>query len=58
MIQLEIQKDEDKAKVAAILIMNGYTVRKRKSADKNGRSKYVLEAWKDKEGEKNERDSL
>ena len=57
-MQLEIQKDEDKAKVAAILIMNGYTVRKVKSADKNGRNKYVLEAWKDKEGEKNERDSL
>ena len=51
MIQLEITKDEDKAVVAQILVMNGYTVRKVKVADDKGRSKYVLQAWKD-EGEK------
>jgi hypothetical protein len=52
MIQIEITKDEDKATVASILVMNGYTVRKVKVADgKGGRGKYVLQAWKD-EGEK------
>lgn len=52
MIQLEIQKEDDKATVAAILVMNGYTVRKVKVADgKGGRGKFVLQAWKD-EGEK------
>ena len=48
MIQLEIQKEDYKATVAAILVMNGYTVRKVKVADgKGGRGKFVLQAWKD-----------
>lgn len=47
MIQLEITKDEDKATVAQILVMNGYTVRKVKVKDESGRSKFVLQAWKD-----------
>lgn len=52
MIQLEIQKEEHKEMVAAVLVMNGYTVRKVKVADgKSGRGKFVLQAWKD-EGEK------
>ncbi len=51
MIQLEIQKEEHKEMVAAVLVMNGYTVRKVKVADgKSGRGKFVLQAWKD-EGE-------
>lgn len=52
MIKLEISKDDDKATVAAILVMNWYTVRKTKIADKNGRGKFVLEANKDEETEK------
>ena len=52
MLQLEIQKDDDKATVAAILVMNGYTVKKTKIADKNGRGKFVLMAWKDEEKSK------
>ena len=47
--QLEITKDEDKATVAAILVMNGYTVAKVKATDSKGRSKYVLQAWKEGE---------
>lgn len=46
MIQLEITKDDDKAAVAAILVMNGYTVKKEKIVI-NGRGKFVLTAWKD-----------
>jgi hypothetical protein len=49
MIQLEISKDDDKATVAAILIMNGYTVRKIKVDDVKGRGKFVLQAWKDED---------
>ena len=45
-ITLEIQKEDDKGTVAAILVMNGYTVRKTKIIV-NSRSKYVIEAWKD-----------
>lgn len=45
-IRLEIQKEDDKATVSAILVMNGYTVRKVKIVV-NGKSKYVIEAWKD-----------
>ena len=47
-IRLEIQKDDDKATVSAILVMNGYTVRKVKIAvsGKSG-GKYVIEAWKE-----------
>lgn len=47
MIQLEITKDDDKATVAAILVMNGYTVRKVKIDDGKGRGKFVLQAWKE-----------
>lgn len=43
---LEIAKEDDKATVSAILVMNGYTVRKVKIVV-NGRSKYVIEAWKE-----------
>ena len=43
---LEIAKEEDKAKIAQILVMNGYTVRKVKIVV-NGKSKYVIEAWKE-----------
>ena len=50
-IQLEIQKEEHKEQVAAILVMNGYTVRKVKVSGDKGRGKFVLQAWKD-EGEK------
>ncbi len=51
-IQLEITKDDDKALVASILVMNGYTVKKEKIIV-NGRGKYVLTAWKEeKENEK------
>ena len=50
MLQIEIAKDDDKSTVAAILVMNGYTVRKVKVADgKGGRGKFVLQAWKDEE---------
>ncbi len=49
MLQIEIAKDDDKATVAAILVMNGYTVRKVKVADGKGRGKFVLQAWKDEE---------
>lgn len=50
MLQIEIAKDDDKATVAAILVMNGYTVRKVKVSDgKGGRGKFVLQAWKDEE---------
>lgn len=45
-IRLEISKDDNKATVAAILVMDGYTVRKTKVLV-NGKNKYVLEAWKD-----------
>lgn len=51
MIVLEIQKDEDKNVVASILFANGYTVKKEKTLA-NGRSKYVLVAWKDEKVEK------
>ncbi len=52
MIQLEIQKEEHKEMVAAILVMNGYTVRKVKVTEgKGSRGKFVLQAWKD-EGER------
>ena len=51
MIQIEIAKEDDKATVAAILVMNGYTVRKVKVSGDKGRGKFVLQAWKD-EGEK------
>ena len=44
-IRLEISKEDNKATVAAILVMNGYTVRKTKVII-NGESKYVLEACK------------
>ena len=49
-LRLEISKDTDKATVASILVMNGYTVRKVKIAvsGKSG-GKYVIEAWKDEE---------
>ena len=47
-VRLEISKDTDKETVAAILVMNGYTVRKAKVLV-NGKNKYVLEAWKDEE---------
>ena len=50
-IQLEISKDEDKATVSAILVMNGYTVKKEKIII-NGRGKYVLTAWKDEKVER------
>lgn len=47
-MQLEIQKEEHKEQVAAILVMNGYTVRKVKVQDsKGGKGKYVLQAWKE-----------
>ena len=46
---IEIAKEDDKATVAAILIMNGYTVRKVKMPDKNGRGKFVIEYWKDED---------
>ena len=46
MIQLEISKDEDKATVAAILVMNGYTVRKVSVPD-GGWCRVVLQAWKE-----------
>ena len=45
-LRLEISKDTDKETVAAILVMNGYTVRKAKVV-LNGKSRYVIEAWKD-----------
>lgn len=45
-ITLEIQRDEDKKTVAAILFANGYTVKKSK-IKVNGREKNILEAWKD-----------
>ena len=45
MIQLEISKDEDKATVASILVMNGYTVRKVSVPD-GGWCRVVLQAWK------------
>lgn len=48
MIRLEIQKEDDKATVASILVMNGYTVRKVKIV-LNGKSRYVIEAWKDED---------
>lgn len=48
LIRLEISKDTDKETVAAILVMNGYTVRKAKIV-LNGKSRYVIEAWKDEE---------
>jgi hypothetical protein len=50
MIQLEITREDDKATVAAILVMNGYTVRKAKIADKTKtRGRVILQAWKDEE---------
>lgn len=45
-ITLEITSNEDKATVAAILVTNGYTVRKA-TITVNNRKKAVLEAWKD-----------
>ncbi|MBQ9113886.1 MAG: hypothetical protein IJY05_03080 [Clostridia bacterium] len=51
MIQLEISKEDDKATVAAILVMNGYTVKKEKIIV-NGRGKFVLMAWKDEKVER------
>lgn len=47
-IRLEISKEDNKATVAAILVMDGYTVHKTKVLV-NGKNKYVLEAWKDEE---------
>lgn len=51
MIQLEISKDEDKATVAAILVMNGYTVRKA-TVPGDGWVKVVLQAWKEEVAKK------
>lgn len=45
-IVLEISKEEDKNTVAAILFVNGYTVKKTKVV-LNGRGKFVLEAFKE-----------
>ena len=45
-IYLEITSNEDKATVAAILVMNGYTVKKTMQMV-NNRKKAVLEAWKE-----------
>lgn len=45
-IHLEISLDADKRTVAAILVANGYTVRKTKVKQGN-REKAVLEAYKD-----------
>jgi hypothetical protein len=45
-ILLEISTNDDKSTVAAILVMNGYTVRITKLLT-NGRKKAFLEAWKD-----------
>lgn len=45
-IHLEISLDADKRTVAAILVANGYTVRKTKVKQGN-RDKVVLEAYKD-----------
>lgn len=50
-MNLEIAKDSDKETVAAILVMNGYTVRKTAILI-NGRKRSVLEAWKDESTEK------
>ena len=45
-IYLEITINEYKATVAAILVMNGYTVKKTMQMV-NNRKKAVLEAWKE-----------
>ena len=45
-IHLEISLDADKRTVAAILVANGYTVRKTKIKQGN-REKAVLEAYKE-----------
>lgn len=45
-IQLEIARDEDKGVVAAILVLNGYTVRKAVIRE-DGWSKVVLQAKKE-----------
>ena len=52
-MNLEIAKDSDKETVAAILVMNGYTVRKT-AVLINGRKKTVLEAWKNEQKESDE----
>jgi glutamate-1-semialdehyde aminotransferase len=49
MIQLEISKDEDKATVAAILVMNGYTVRKATIKMEDGWHRVVIQAKKEQE---------
>ena len=45
--QLEIKTDTNKATVAAILIMDGYTVRLATVKEPNGRAKKVLQYRKD-----------
>lgn len=49
MIQLEISKDEDKATVAAILVMNGYTVRRATIKMEDGWHRVVIQAKKEQE---------
>lgn len=54
-IQLDIRLDADKRTVAAILVDNGYTVRKATIKVSN-RSKTVLEAYKEDESGKRKED--
>lgn len=49
LLQLEISKTEDMATVAAILVMNGYTVRKATYKANDGWTKIVLQAKKETE---------
>ena len=54
-IKLDIRLDSDKRTVAAILVDNGYTVRKA-TIKVGGRSKTVLEAYKEDESGERKKD--
>ena len=54
-IKLDIRLDADKRTVAAILVDNGYTVRKT-TIKAGNRSKTVLEAYKEDESGKRKED--